>query len=86
MLMRAGARVACNDIEHLRVQPGLFGMVPPDSTLCGTFRRLHAGPPHRTLGMAAPAIHTNPKSPSTVAREHAMPASRRNGHLTKDQG
>lgn len=34
--------VACNDIEHLRVpSPACSGLVPPDSTLYGTFRQLN---------------------------------------------
>src|ERR671911_644237 len=33
MLMLAGGGEACADIEHLRIQPELFGSVPSDSTL-----------------------------------------------------
>jgi hypothetical protein len=42
MLMLAGGGEACADIEHLRVQPALFGSVPSDSTLYRTFRQLDA--------------------------------------------
>jgi Transposase DDE domain group 1 len=38
MLMLAGGGEACADIEHLRSQPDLFGVVPSDSTLYRTFR------------------------------------------------
>lgn len=103
---RAGWRATTSSI--CASQRGLFGMVPQDSTLYGTFRQLNldtlggcrrrwvrwgrgvaprpAPHPGTTLGMAAPAIHTNPKAPSTVAQEHAKPARRRNVHLMKDQG
>jgi hypothetical protein len=33
MLMLAGGGEACSDIERLRAQPTLFGVVPSDSTL-----------------------------------------------------
>jgi hypothetical protein len=38
MLMLAGGGEACSDIEKLRAQPELFGLVPSDSTLYRTFR------------------------------------------------
>jgi hypothetical protein len=37
-LVLAGGGESCADIEHLRLQPGLFGSVPSDSTV---FRTLH---------------------------------------------
>ena len=40
MLMLAGGGEACSDIEHLRVQPALFGSVPSDSTLYRSIRQL----------------------------------------------
>jgi hypothetical protein len=40
MLMLAGGGLSCASIEHLRVQPGLFGAVPSDSTLYRTFRQI----------------------------------------------
>jgi hypothetical protein len=40
MLMLAGGGEACADIEHLRSQPDLFGLVPSDSTLYRTFRQI----------------------------------------------
>ena len=40
MLMLAGGGEACADIEHLRIQPELFGSVPSDSTLYRTFRHI----------------------------------------------
>jgi Transposase DDE domain group 1 len=40
MLMLAGGGEACADIEHLRSQPTLFGVVPSDSTLYRTFRAI----------------------------------------------
>jgi hypothetical protein len=40
MLMFAGGGEACSDIERLRVQSELFGLVASDSTLYRTFRRL----------------------------------------------
>jgi hypothetical protein len=43
MLMLAGGGVSCASIEHLRVQPGLFGPVPSDSTLYRTFRQITPG-------------------------------------------
>ena len=42
MLMLAGGGEACADIEHLRAQGALFGVVPSDSTLYRTFRHLDA--------------------------------------------
>jgi hypothetical protein len=43
MLMLAGGGEACADIEHLRLQPDLFGAVPSDSTLYRTFRQIDPG-------------------------------------------
>jgi Transposase DDE domain group 1 len=40
MLMVAGGGEACADIEHLRAQADLFGLVPSDSTLYRTFRQI----------------------------------------------
>jgi Transposase DDE domain group 1 len=40
ILMLAGGGEACADIEHLRAQPDLFGLVPSDSTLYRTFRQI----------------------------------------------
>ena len=40
MLMLAGGGEACSDIERLRAQPTLFGVVPSDSTLYRTVRSL----------------------------------------------
>jgi hypothetical protein len=37
MLMLAGGGESCADIEHLRIEPTLFGAVPSDSTLHRTF-------------------------------------------------
>jgi len=37
MLMLAGGGQCCADIEHLRSQPGLFGVVPSDFTVHRTF-------------------------------------------------
>jgi hypothetical protein len=37
MLMLAGGGESCADIEHLRIEPTLFGVVPSDSTLHRTF-------------------------------------------------
>jgi len=42
MLMLAGGGEACSDIERLRAQPTLFGMVPSDSTLYRTVRSVDA--------------------------------------------
>jgi Transposase DDE domain group 1 len=42
MLMLAGGGEACADIEHLRAQGDLFGLVPSDSTLYRTFRGIDA--------------------------------------------
>ena len=42
MLMLAGGGEACADIEHLRAQADLFGVVPSDSTLYRTFRGIDA--------------------------------------------
>lgn len=42
MLMLAGGGEACSDIERLRAQPTLFGMVPSDSTLYRTVRSIDA--------------------------------------------
>jgi hypothetical protein len=42
MLMLAGGGEACSDIERLRSQPALFGMVPSDSTLYRTIRSIDA--------------------------------------------
>jgi hypothetical protein len=42
MLMFAGGGEACSDIEHLRAQPALFGVVPSDSTLYRTFCHVDA--------------------------------------------
>jgi hypothetical protein len=42
MLMLAGGGEACSDIERLRSQPSLFGMVPSDSTLYRTIRSIDA--------------------------------------------
>jgi hypothetical protein len=42
MLMLAGGGEACSDIERLRSQPTLFGLVPSDSTLYRTVRSLDA--------------------------------------------
>ena len=43
MLMVAGGGETCADIEHLRSQGDLFGLVPSDSTLYRTFRSIDAG-------------------------------------------
>ena len=40
MLMLAGGGEACSDIEHLRSQRSLFGVVCSDSTLYRTFRQI----------------------------------------------
>jgi Transposase DDE domain group 1 len=40
ILMLAGGGEACADIEHLRAQSDLFGLVPSDSTLYRTFRQI----------------------------------------------
>jgi hypothetical protein len=42
MLMLAGGGEACSDIERLRAQPTLFGLVPSDSTLYRTVRAIDA--------------------------------------------
>lgn len=42
MLMVAGGGETCADIEHLRSQGELFGLVPSDSTLYRTFRSIDA--------------------------------------------
>ena len=42
MLMLAGGRKACSDIERLRPQPTLFGAVPSDSTLYRSVRSIDA--------------------------------------------
>ncbi len=42
MLMLAGGGEACSDIERLRAQPTLFGVVPSDSTLYRTLRSIDA--------------------------------------------
>jgi len=39
-LMLAGGGESCADIEHLRLQPDLFGLVPSDSTVFRTFHQL----------------------------------------------
>lgn len=39
MLTLAVGGDACSDGEFLRAQPGLFGAVPSDSTLCRTYRQ-----------------------------------------------
>ena len=39
-LMLAGGGESCADIEHLRLQPDLFGSVPSDSTVFRTFHQL----------------------------------------------
>jgi hypothetical protein len=39
-LMLAGGGESCADIEHLRLQPALFGSVPSDSTVFRTFHQL----------------------------------------------
>jgi hypothetical protein len=41
-LMLAGGGESCADIEHLRLQPDLFGSVPSDSTVFRTFHQLDA--------------------------------------------
>jgi hypothetical protein len=41
-LMLAGGGESCADIEHLRLQPDLFGSVPSDSTVQRTFHQLDA--------------------------------------------
>jgi hypothetical protein len=38
--MLAGGGESCADIEHLRLQPDLFGLVPSDSTVFRTFHQL----------------------------------------------
>ena len=40
MLMLAGGGECCADIEWLRAQPGLFGLVPSDSTVHRTISRV----------------------------------------------
>jgi hypothetical protein len=57
--------------------PGLFWMVPPDSTLYGTFRQ---------LCLAARAIHSNQKSPLNHRPRARQAGLESNGHLMKDQG
>jgi hypothetical protein len=42
MLMLAGGGEACSDIERLRAQPSLFGVVASDSTLYRTIRAIDA--------------------------------------------
>jgi hypothetical protein len=42
MLMLAGGGEACSDIERLRAQPSLFGVVASDSTLYRTIRSIDA--------------------------------------------
>ena len=42
MLMLAGGGEACSDIERLRAQPSLFGVVASDSTLYRTLRSIDA--------------------------------------------
>ena len=39
-LMLAGGGESCADIEHLRLQPEVFGSVPSDSTVFRTFHQL----------------------------------------------
>jgi hypothetical protein len=39
-LMLAGGGESCADIEHLRLQPDLFGSVPSDSTVFRTFHQI----------------------------------------------
>ena len=39
-LMLAGGGESCADIEHLRLQPVLFGSVPSDSTVHRTFHEI----------------------------------------------
>ena len=41
-LMLAGGGESCADIEHLRLQPDLFGSVPSDSTVFRTFHQIDA--------------------------------------------
>ena len=41
-LMLAGGGESCADIEHLRLQPDLFGSVPSDSTVFRTFHQFDA--------------------------------------------
>ena len=38
--MLAGGGESCADIEHLRLQPALFGSVPSDSTVFRTFHEI----------------------------------------------
>ena len=42
MLTLAGGGDACSDVEYLRAQPALFGVVPSDSTLYRTYRQIDA--------------------------------------------
>jgi hypothetical protein len=42
MLTLAGGGDACSDVEVLRAQPALFGLVPSDSTLYRTYRQIDA--------------------------------------------
>ena len=46
-LMLAGGGESCADIEHLRLQPDLFGSVPSDSTVFRTFHQLDEKTPGR---------------------------------------
>jgi len=43
MLMLAGGGECCADIEHLRAQDALFGLVPSDTTVWRSFQRIDAG-------------------------------------------
>jgi hypothetical protein len=52
MLMLAGGGECCADIEWLRSQPGLFGLVPSDSTVHRTFNAIDPA----TLGYLGEAV------------------------------
>jgi hypothetical protein len=77
-------RAACRGIA---LMPDRVLTLRPDRYRAG-HPGLHTGPHRdRTLEWpAAPAIHTNPKFPSTVAQERPKPARRRKRSPTKDQG